>query len=96
LDSAYEFYSDNDISDYYFYKDELTRGTVDVCVNDTFNVICDDTWNMEDASVVCRQLGFSPYGKCVQVLHNIAQDTENIFVRGNTHQNRVCLTMQPD
>lgn len=67
LESTYEFYSDDDISDNYFYKDELIRGRMEVCIDDTFNVICDDTWNIKSASVVCRQLGFSPYGKFVHV-----------------------------
>ena len=59
-----EFYASiNEQEPYYFIKDELARGRVEVCIEDRYGTICDDHWDNEDASVACSQLGFSRYGE---------------------------------
>ena len=53
---------DSDYTNLYF-KEELTVGRVEVCLNGSYGPVCvDDLWNNQSVSVVCSELGFSPYG----------------------------------
>ena len=41
---------------------DFVLGEVQICLNGSFGSVCDESWDNRDASVTCRQLGFSPYG----------------------------------
>ena len=68
-DSDEEFYSmSNNLrqsdydSDFSVIDDTLSRGRIEVCNGTVYEAVCADGWNYTDAAVVCRELGFSPYG----------------------------------
>lgn len=40
-------------------------GRVELCVSEIWTTVCSDYWGYEDASVICRQLGYSPHGNII-------------------------------
>ena len=39
------------------------EGTVEVCVSGIWGSVCNESWSVNDAAVVCQQLGFQGTSK---------------------------------
>ena len=54
-------------------------GIVQVCINNTLGYVCDENWTVADATVVCRQLGYSTIGNKAMALANYTNLTVLFF-----------------
>ena len=48
------------------------NGRIEVCINSMWGSVCDTMWDATDASVACKQLGYSENSKFIK---------ENVSVR---------------
>ena len=74
----YDFYrGETDYDTTYYIGDDLSRGRVEICKGGGYHTICLDSWDERDASVVCKEIGFSPNGEECDI--HISQQTFNLL-----------------
>ena len=56
------------------------EGRVEVCFNNAWGTVCDNSFSISDANVVCRELGYSFNGTQVLLISEFSQGSGPIFL----------------
>ena len=58
----------------------LLEGRVEICINNAWGTVCDNSFSLSDANVICTQLGYSFNGTKVLPISVFSQGTGPIFL----------------
>ena len=63
------------------------EGRVEVCINDQWGTVCDNSWSVNDATTVCKQLGYAYTSSKIYSMHFFS----NLYCCNQTPQPRRCM-----